>query len=212
MADGLMANEREQLCIITPDSFYGVLLKEAVFPTYESRVIRGIDQLQSLVIDVMPSAFLLFASHLGPAVMANAVIAIRHRFPKAQIYQIDGVREPKIQMVWPQPKSGDLNSASLDGSSIEQIDAAMRKLSEPDLNLEGSSPSLTRSQLAVIQALAEGLSNTEIAALRNTKARAVETLVNRALRKIGATEETASRAKIVLAQKYLASYAPEAFR
>lgn len=205
-----MTSKSERLCIITPDSFYAVLLKEASFPTFETRVIKGIELLQLLAAEFIPDAFLLFGSQLGPVLSSNLLIEIRHKFPKAQIFQVEGVRQPTIHLIWPSSKTRG-SASGMDASSVELIDAAMRKLIEPELASGEVAPKLTRNQLGVIRDLAAGFSNAEMAASRNTTLRAVETLILRALRRIGLNEPANSRTKVILAQKYLLSLGDDSF-
>jgi len=205
MMEPLVKEVTERLCIVTPDNLYGLLLREAKFPTFDTRVIAGSSQLSSLAVDFFPNAFLLFSPHVGPTLLSKLLIDIRYKFPKSQIFQIDGVQEPRISMIWPRGNSEDGDSPSLDASSVELIDLAIRQLSEPQLVITKQSISLTRSQLGAIQALAAGQSNLEIAESRRTQLRAVEMLLKRSLKRIGVPDDASSRSKGIFAQKYLNS-------
>jgi DNA-binding CsgD family transcriptional regulator len=196
---------KDRLCIITPDLFYGALLQDAKFPTYESKVIRATEQFASLAVGFMPEAFLVFSSHLGPSVLARTVIELRSKFPKAHLFQIEGTRQPKLSLLWSPNATEPALPKHFEATSVDRIDEAMRRLSEPALHGASSSRRLTDSQLAVIQCLAAGKSNHEIATERETSLRAVETLMNRSLSRLGASPGLNSRAKMVVAQKYLAA-------
>lgn len=202
MAVGLT---KDRLCIVTPDTFYAVLLGAAEFPTFDIKVIKGIDQLPSLAVSFMPDAFLLFSDHLGPAVLSRTVIEIRSKFRGSDLFQVEGVRDPKVSLLWSSVAKHSLSLKALDASSVEAIDGSMRQLLEPNLVGLKTAKAPTKTQLELLKALAVGTSNQEIAGQRETTVRAVETLMKRALNRIGAGECLNARSKIVLAQKYLAS-------
>lgn len=202
MAVGLT---KDRLCIVTPDTFYAVLLGAAEFPTFDIKVIKGIEQLPSLAVSFMPDAFLLFSDHLGPAVLSRAVIEIRSKFRGSDLFQVEGVRDPKVSLLWSSVTKHSLSLKALDASSVQAIDGSMRQLLEPNLVGLKTAKAPTKTQLELLKALAVGTSNQEIAGQRETTVRAVETLMKRALNRIGAGEGLNARSKIVLAQKYLAS-------
>lgn len=200
----------ERLCIIAPDSFYAALLKSVSFPTFETLVTKGLEDLYPMAEDFIPGAFLLFASQLGPVSCTKLRIEIRHKFPATQIFEIQGVQQPTLHMIWPTPKTL-WQTSGLDASSVDLIDSAMRQLSKPELVSGESTPKLTKSQLGVIRDLASGLSSVEMATSRNTSLRAVEMLIIRALNQIGLTGGANSRKKVILAQKYLLTMGDDSF-
>lgn len=199
-----MNTSKDRLCLVTPDTFYGALLQNAKFITYEAKVVRGSDQFSSLAVNFFPDAFLLFSSHLGPAVLARMIIELRFKFPNAHLFQIEGFDNPLVSLVWSPIDTGMSCADKLAGNSVELIDLALRSLSQPNLPDSVGIPRLTRSQLDVVQGLACGMSNYELAEKRQTTLRAIEGIMKRALSRIGAAEGLSSRAKVVLAQKYLA--------
>jgi len=197
-----VANPKEKLCILTPDNFYGVMLRDAVLPTFEIRVLQNYEQLPSLAVNFFPDAFLLFAEHLGSILLAETLLQIRSNFPAASVFQVDGLREPRLQML----RSGKTKTAPPAEpflvSGLEDIDKAIRLLDGP-FGLSLKNPSLTKSQMEVVRWLAAGRTNQEIADARNTSVRAVETLLNRSLRRITDDVPSNSRVKMALAQRYL---------
>lgn len=191
---------------MTPDGFYAALLAEAEFSNYETKVIKGFDEFLSLAGNFIPDAFLLFSAHLGTAGVSRIVIEIRSKFRDADIFQIEGVREPTLSLLWSSIEKAPVFTKTLDATSVETIDRGMRELTEPkvDTFTQGKKP--TNTQLAMLVALASGRSNQEVAHQRKTTVRAVETLMKRALVKIGADQELNSRSKIIVAQKYLSDH------
>ena len=200
----------DRLCIITPDSFYAALLKSVSFPTFETLVIKGLEDLHPMAEDFGPDSFLLFASQLGPVFSSYLRIEIRQKFPAAQVFQVKGVQHPTLHMIWPIPKTL-WEADGFDASSVDLIVQALRKLSKPVRVSDESTPKLTKSQLGVIRDLAAGLSSVEMANSRNTSLRAVESLIIRALGQIGFTGAASSRKKVILAQKYLLASGDESF-
>jgi DNA-binding CsgD family transcriptional regulator len=197
-----VANPKEKLCVLTPDSFYGVMLREAVLPTFEIRVLQNYEQLSSLAVNFFPNAFLLFAEHLGSILLAETLLQIRANFPEVSVFQIEGLREPRLQMLWSAKTNTALPSAPVSVTCLEDVDKAIRSLDgRQGVGLKATS--LTNSQLEVLRWLAEGRTNQEIADARNTSVRAVETLLNRSLTRIADEVPSNSRAKMALAQRYL---------
>lgn len=62
---------------------------------------------------------------------------------------------------------------------------------------------LSKSQVAVLKLVAEGLSNREIAAARGTTIRAVETLLHRALEALGIEEAKETNLRVIALREYL---------
>lgn len=198
-----MELKRDRLCLITPDNFYAVLLRQVEFPTFDIKVIGGIAQLASLAIDFYPDVFLLFASHLGPSLLARTTLEVRSKFPNAEVFQIEGVQEPHLELLWSSKETEPAKVRGYPAYSVEQIDAGIRAFTDPRLEADSKLARVTSSQLEVIELLARGLANSEIARERNTSIRAVQTLINRSLKRIGAGENLNARGQIILAQKYL---------
>lgn len=202
MVENSVTLPKEKLCILTPDTFYSVMLREAAFPTFDTRVIRSSEQFQSLAVNFYPDTFLLFSEHLGPTVLAKTLIDIRVNFPKIPVFQIEGVREPRLQVLWVGRMRSCTRPKSISVSNVEDIDRAIRALGDDAVELSNST-SLTNSQIEALRLLAEGRSNQEIAEARNTTIRAVETLLNRSLMRITTELPTSARAKMAIAQRYL---------
>jgi hypothetical protein len=202
LVDGAVENPKERLCILTPDTFYGVMLREAVLPTFEIRVIENHQQLPSLAVNFLPDAFLLFSEHLGPTLLAKTLLEIRSSFPKVSVFQIEGVREPRLQRLWSSQTKTETSAEPVLVNNLDDIDSAIRWLDGPS-KVDVKNRRLTSSQDEALRLLAEGRTNKEIADARNTSVRAVETLLNRTLARIVDEVPASSRAKMVLAQSYL---------
>ena len=198
-----MTPVRHELCIVTPDNFYGVLLREAAFPSFNCKVLKGLDDLALLDRSYMPDAVLVFATHLGPYLLAKTVLEVRSLFPRAALFQIVGVRDPRLELIWSSVQPNSKNQPSLPAHDVQVIDEGIAQFIASPEDSEFASNSLTRSQLSIVQALALGKSNSEIAVARNTSVRAVETLVSRSMARIGATGSGTTRSKIIASQNYL---------
>jgi hypothetical protein len=193
---------KDKLCILTPDNFYGVMLQDAAFPTFDVKVIKGAEQLQSLAVNFFPDAFLLFSEHLGPTVFAKTLLDIRFHYPKAAIFQIEGVREPRLQMICSARLKPARSMDPIPVTNVSDIDSAIQQLRTESTD-KLKKLSLTNAQIEVLRLLAEGRSIQEIAQARNTSVRAVETLLNRSLLRVTAELPSSARAKMALAQRYL---------
>lgn len=200
----------ERLCIITPDSVYAALLKSALRPRFETLAIRGFEDVHSLPDDFFPDSFLMFGSQIGPLFSSKLLVEIRHKFPTSHIFQIDGVQRPTLHMIWPRSRT-PWQAMGIDASSLDLIDAAMRRLSKSAPVSGNLASKLTKRQLEALRDLASGLSNSEMASSRNTTQRAVEALIIRALGRIGHTDTLNSRKKVITAQKYLLSLGDDSF-
>lgn len=178
------------------------MLQDAAFPTFDVKVIKSADQLQSLAVNFFPDAFLLFSKHLGPTVLAKTLLDIRFYFPKVSVFQIEGVREPRLQMIWSARTKSGRYGDPIPVMNVSDIDSAIQQLRTESAD-RLKKQSLTNAQIEVLRLLAEGRSNREIAQARNTSVRAVETLLKRSLLRISDELPPSARAKMALAQRYL---------
>jgi DNA-binding NarL/FixJ family response regulator len=87
------------------------------------------------------------------------------------------------------------------------IEAAVRERVSKDFrddkNLEHSLSEVSRSQLAVLQMVALGMSNQQIAAERGTTVRAVENLVKRAFEAAGIDAESTRNPRVTAAREFI---------
>jgi DNA-binding NarL/FixJ family response regulator len=92
-------------------------------------------------------------------------------------------------------------------SLVDAINAAARKSAgknfRDDKKAQHRFSDVSNSQLEVIRMLAQGLSNAEIAELRNTTVRAVENLVKRALTAAGIEETSNGSARVQAALEFV---------
>lgn len=93
------------------------------------------------------------------------------------------------------------------GVLVQAIEAAVRdKVNagfRDDKNTEHPFSAASRSQLAVLQMIALGMSNTQIAKERGTTIRAVENLVKRALETAGIDPESEANPRVIAAREYI---------
>jgi DNA-binding NarL/FixJ family response regulator len=88
----------------------------------------------------------------------------------------------------------------------DAIEAALRdkvRANFRDDKKEHSFTEVSRSQLSVLQMVALGMSNAEIAAERDTSVRAVENLVKRAFIAAGIDVEAGGNPRVVAAREYI---------
>lgn len=92
---------------------------------------------------------------------------------------------------------------------VEAIDSAMREdrvfRFRHDKDAERPLADLSRRQIAVLQLLAEGHSNAQIAEVRGTTVRAVEGMVSRILHSLGIDGQAQTNARVEAAKRYLAT-------
>jgi FixJ family two-component response regulator len=198
-------NDRPQLCILSPDSFYAMQLHEVDFPSFESKVFQSLEDLEQCPEPLMPAICLVFGSHFSRLSLAETILFIRTRFRAAKIVQVDGVSEPAVQQVWPTPVARDLASKPVPFSDVHSLDSALQKICQGWDALVEVSNSLTGTQIGVLAALASGQTNREIALARGTTTRAVESLVNRTFVRVGLGEKANAGTRAQKAQDYLAS-------
>lgn len=199
------AKPERKLCIVTPDSLYRGLLSAFSFPNFSTRIISGGGQFESLIGNFEPDAFLLFSDHLGPGGFAKTLLQIRANHSNASVFQLDNLRNPKLRAVPAIDDETVKRAKVFNIRSLEDLDRAIGRALDHNLKHALSTTGVTKRQMEILELVAAGYSNPEIAIMRGTTLRAAETIVQRALLRIGASENTSSRAQVVVAQKYLAS-------
>lgn len=95
------------------------------------------------------------------------------------------------------------------GALVEIIEAALRdgagknKKLRTDLDPNRPLGNLSRSQIAVLRSIAQGLSNSEIAAQRGSTVRAVEHLIRRTFAAVGLDNDQSVNARTAAARAYV---------
>lgn len=82
----------------------------------------------------------------------------------------------------------------LDGTYVPEPRASREEL-----------PSITRTQADLLRQIAQGMSNEEIAAARNTSVRAVDRVIKRTLEVIGVDADSSSARRVLAVKKYFSS-------
>ena len=147
----------------------------------------------------------------GPSGFDLAVV-LRHNLPDIAIVFLTHIPEPRVVGL----DSRDLpaNAAYLvkdrmtdPALLMKAIDGATRKTVRrkfrDDKNVKHSLSDVSKSQLAVLQMVALGLSNPQIAAERGTTIRAVENLVNRAFEAAGINTDGAENPRVAAARAFI---------
>lgn len=196
--------QRQQLCVLSPDPLYALRLREASFPTFDLRVFQGLDEIEEHCDALRPDICLLFGSQFTHLGLAETLLFIRDKFRAAKILQVEGVSEPTVRQVWPAPVIKDIAANPFKFSDVGSLDSVVQDISNGWEALVAAGKSLTASQIGILVAVASGQSNREIAESRGTSTRAVESLVNRTFSRLGLVEKHSSRTRSLKAQEYLA--------
>ena len=190
------------LVIVTPDNLYQVLLREFRFKRWNTRVAGGATDLVMTEGSAREETFLVFADHFEKLELARLVSKIKETSAKSLIACIVDLREPTLVVL-----HGETNKETAD-RPIRIVNIGDLELILDDIcgraEAEATIPAVTGSQLQLLEAIAIGRSNNEIAEERSVTVKAVEGLVDRAMVRIGVAKAAGVRAKVVAAQRYLA--------
>jgi DNA-binding NarL/FixJ family response regulator len=146
----------------------------------------------------------------GPTGVDLALI-LRRQLPTIALVFLTHIPEPRVVGI--DNKKIPKNAAYLNkeriadpGVVIEAIEAALRDRVRSNFRDDKKDHPLvdvSRSQLAVLQMVALGMSNTEIAKERETSIRAVENLVKRAFLAAGIDPEAGGNPRVTAAREYI---------
>lgn len=147
----------------------------------------------------------------GPTGVDLALV-LRSKHPEIALVFLTHIPEPRVVGI--DNKSIPKNAAYLvkdrmadPGVLLKAIEAAVRdrvsKDFRDDKNLEHSLTAVSRSQLAVLQMVALGNSNQQIAAERGITVRAVENLVKRAFEAAGIDAEGSNNPRVTAAREFI---------
>ncbi len=92
-----MASARFKLCIITPNTLYGVFLKSVNFPNFETYVIEGAKQLESLAFNFNPEQVLIFANHFEEEPLSRLLEILSEKFPESELFVVNGETEYTVE-------------------------------------------------------------------------------------------------------------------
>ncbi|MEN9731652.1 MAG: hypothetical protein RL488_962 [Actinomycetota bacterium] len=130
---------------------------------------------------------------------AIALVFLTH-IPEPRVVGIDNKKIPKNAAYLNKERIAD------PGVVIDAIEAALRdkvRANFRDDKKEHPLVDVSRSQLAVLQMVALGMSNAEIAKERDTSVRAVENLVKRAFIAAGIDPEAGGNPRVTAAREYI---------
>ena len=128
-----------------------------------------------------------------------ALVFLTH-IPEPRVVGVDNRKIPKNAAYLAKDRITDPKMLS------QAIDAALRGRAGRDFRDDKRDyplAELSRSQLAVLQMVALGMSNAEIAKERDTKVRAVENLVKRAFQAAGIDTESGGNHRVNAAREYI---------
>lgn len=137
--------------------------------------------------------------------------SLKHSSPALAIIFLTNVAEPKFagKSAKNLPNGAAylhklrMGDSSLLSSAIDQVSRGKGKQLRDDLTSENALSGLSRSQLDVIDLLARGMSNEEIAQIRGTTVRAVRLILVRAFKAMGIDEQGGSERRVKAAIEYL---------
>lgn len=146
----------------------------------------------------------------GPTGIDLALV-LRKNMPEIALVFLTHIPEPRVVGV--DNRKIPKNAAYLSKDRItdpkmlsQAIDAALRGRAGRDFRDDKRDyplAELSRSQLAVLQMVALGMSNSEIAKDRDTTVRAVENLVKRAFQAAGIDTEAGGNPRVIAAREYI---------
>lgn len=194
------------VCVYTPESFVEVLisgLNDAVAK------VHATSDVQTLLIKAITGDFehiLIHSEALSRAALASLVVKIRNRNPKVNIFLLEGSAAPELHRIHPTALGEPHPSVKLvDLNFARIIDVIRSGFEVPGKAKEAPEIKLTKRQWAVLECVGEGLSNAEIARKRNCTPRAVETILNRTMERLGIDSTLSSRGRTVAVLKFLES-------
>jgi DNA-binding CsgD family transcriptional regulator len=129
-----------------------------------------------------------------------AIARFSSRVSDARIYLYLVEHQGDLRQISGVPQESSPRQLVPNSSAIEDIVNAVFDSTADESRQEIT---LSKSQLALVNLIAEGLSNTEIAAARGCTIRAVENLIARTMEKLGLDGERNSRKVTIAALKYL---------
>jgi hypothetical protein len=191
-----------KLIFVAPDHFYRLLLGNYSLPAWQVEACKNIEDAMNWFEDSVAEVCVIFADQFDKLSLAHGIGMFRAMNPHSHLAVIAGSRDPQIILA--QNSFGDCLS---DGQpfalkGMEDLELALLKLFK--LGAEGPvKRTLTTKQQVVLESIAQGLDNKEIAARSNVSVRAVETLISRTMTRLGLNEFAGQRGQTVAAQNYL---------
>jgi DNA-binding NarL/FixJ family response regulator len=140
-------------------------------------------------------------SHILRKTNPEIVLVFLTHIPEPRVVGLDNKAIPKNAAYLVKDRMAD------PGVLIEAIEAAVRDRAgrgfRDDKNLEHKFADASRSQLAVLQMIALGMSNQQIAKERGSTIRAVENLVKRAFESAGVDVDNDANPRVTAAREYI---------
>jgi hypothetical protein len=134
--------------------------------------------------------------------LAFVLMHLRNTRHSCPIYLIDRGIKTYVSKVWP-VQAAAKHPRKHEVSSVESLCAVLAELLDPKPSTPRA-PRLTRTQVALLEMVARGFSNGEIAFERETSLRAVEALIQRTFIRLGySPSQLSTRQRVVLAQQIL---------
>lgn len=192
------------VCVYTPESFVEVLIN-GLSNALEN--VHTTSDVQTLLIKSITGDFehvLIHSGAMHRANLASLVVKIRNRNPKLNIFLLEGAVTPELHRIHPIAVNEEHPVMKLADLNFERIIEVIRHGIESPLQAPVTPQvKLTKRQWAVLECVKEGLSNAEIARRRNCTPRAVETILNRTMQRLGIDTSLSSRGRTVAVLKFL---------
>jgi DNA-binding NarL/FixJ family response regulator len=208
----MLAFDRKVLVVEDEPMIRGLLTAQLEAEGFQVRSASSAAEARALADDFDPDiAVLDIELGDGPTGIDLALI-LRRNSPEIALIFLTHIPEPRVVGIdnrnLPRNAAYLLKDRMADpGILLKAIEAAVRdrvnKDFRDDKNLEHKLSEVSRSQIAVLQMIALGYSNQQIAAERGTTIRAVENLVRRALEAAGIDPDGAENPRVTAAREYI---------
>lgn len=206
-----MSFERKVLVVEDEPLLRSLIAANLESDGFEVKAVGSAAEARTVVDDFDPDVALLdIELGSGPTGVDLALI-LRSRLPEIGLVFLTHIPEPRVVGI--DNKKIPKNAAYLNKERIADhalvrsaIDAALRdkvRAEFRDDKKEHPLIDVSRSQLAVLQMVALGMSNGEIASERQTSVRAVENLVKRAFIAAGIDPEAGGNPRVAAAREYI---------
>jgi DNA-binding NarL/FixJ family response regulator len=190
-----------KLVFVAPDYFYRLLLSQYRLEPWTVLTYENLDDALDGYSYGDSDVFVFFADQFEQHGLVSSVSFLRARHPQANLVVVADSQQPKIVVA----QSGAVNRLSA-GQHLQVADVPALEQAITDLfsnDLSRIKPKVTNRQLKALWAVALGLENSQIAEREQISIGAVETLLSRAMTRIGVSEKAGARARVVAAQRYL---------
>ena len=197
---------KDAVCIYTTAKFVEVLVKglslefEGVYCTSDEDELLKKSNTKEI------KSILIYSETLAGSALARLALKVTCSNSQIDVFLLEDLQKPKLHRIHPTEDGQEHCFVQLENLELGQIIGLIRG-GFKDLELDEDPPrlTLTKHQWAVLKYVGEGLSNAEIASLRNCTPRAVETILNRTAVRLGIDSALSSRGRTAAMLEFLKS-------